>query len=327
MQNQLELFENRLPSHGYATDDLQYGVRFLPLQIAIQKAIIQYNWRHSIGWLAYDVDSDTARFDWDDNRSPPPNILIINPDNGHGHYLYGLISPVHNYSEAKDKPLRYLAAVDVAMTEELHADPGYSKLLCKNPLNDRWTVLFPRLELYDLDELASWVDIERYQDMRRRLPAIGYGRNCSLFETLRIWAYRARRQAYLSEEMFYSAVLNHAMVINAGFEPPLPHSEIRSTAKSVSRWTWRHMSAEGFRDRQRELGKRSGAARHEKAMDLRRSIIQTVKECPSLVQADIAALMGITQQSVSNHLRQYKRTISDKQPFSVPTTLREVPRE
>ena len=303
MENQLELFENRLPSHGYATDDLRYGVRFLPMQAAIQKAIIQYNWRHSIGWLAYDVDSETARFDWDDNRSPPPNILILNPDNGHGHCLYGLKAPVHNYAEAKEKPLRYMASVDVAMTEELHADPGYSKLLCKNPLNERWTVLFPRLELYDLDELASWVDIEKYKDRRRRLPGIGYGRNCTLFETLRIWAYRARRQPYLSEEMFHYQVLSHAMSINAGFEPPLPHSEVRSTAKSVSRWVWRKMSAESFKAWHKGVITKASKARHVKAMKLRESIIETSKDCPALTQADIAAIHGVTRETVNRHLK------------------------
>lgn len=323
MEQQLELFRDRLPSHAFATDNLRHGLRFLPLHVAIQKAIIQYNWKHSIGWLAYDVDSSTARFDWTDNNSPPPNILILNPENGHGHLLYGLISPVHKYADAKEKPRRYLGAIDVAMTEELHADPGFTKLLCKNPLNDRWTVLFPRLELYDLDEFASWVDLSKYRDRRKRLPTVGYGRNCTLFETLRIWAYRARRQAYLSEELFYNAVLNHAMVINGGFSPPLPHSEIRSTAKSVARWTWRHMSAEGFRARQKQLSDKAGAARHEKAMDLRQSIIQTAQDCPTLVQADIAAMHGITRETVNRHLR----TRGVTAPISDNSSILELERE
>ncbi len=306
------IFKTRLPSHGYATDDLRSGVRFLPIQLLIRKAIVQYNWKHSLGWLAYDVDSSTARFDWDDQGSPPPNIIILNPDNGHGHLLYGLERPVHAYSEAREKPLRYLAAIDVAMTEELHADPGYSKLLCKNPLNEHWIVLYPRPELYTLDELATWVDIEKYKDKRRRLPTVGYGRNCTLFETLRIWAYRTRRQPYLSEELFSASVLIHAHSINAGFEPPLPHSEIRSTAKSVSRWTWRNMSAEGFRERQKRQSAKGGATMHAKAMDLRQRIVETVKECPTLVQADIAAMMGVSRETVNRHLRSVTKPISDK---------------
>lgn len=308
----LHIFETRLPSHGWATDDLRYGVKFMPIALALRKAILQYNWRHSLGWLAYDLDSESARFDWYDKMCAPPNILILNPDNGHGHLLYGLKTPVHDYDGAQDKPLRYLAAIDIAMTEELGADPGYAKLLCKNPFNDRWEVLFPRTELYDLDELASWVDIEKYRDRRRRLPAVGYGRNCTLFETVRQWAYRQRRQqSYLSEEMFRDSVLNHAMAINAGFSPPLPHSEVRATAKSVSRWTWRNMSPKGFAQWQKVRSDIAAEKRHVKAMNLRTLIVQTAKECPTFTQADIAAMCGVTRETVNRHLSAEKGALSD----------------
>jgi DNA-binding protein Fis len=133
-----------------------------------------------------------------------------------------------------------------------------------------------------------------------------------LFERLRLWAYRERRQPYLSEEMFHAAVRNHALVLNSEFHPPLPHSEVRSTAKSVARWTWRRMSAEGFRAYQSALGKRSGQVRKMKAEELRARIVEAVEQCPDLAQADIAAMMGVNQATVSRHLRDYARTISDK---------------
>ena len=311
-QLELELlFESRLPSHGFGTDNVRYGVHFLPVEILIKKALIQYNWKHSIGWLAYDLDSETARFDWYDHNCPPPNILILNPDNGHAHLLYGLEAPVHNYDHAKQKPLRYLGAVDVALTEELGADPGYSKLLCKNPLCDRWEVIFPRVELYDLDELSSWVDLEKYRDRRRRLPAVGYGRNCTLFETLRIWAYRVRRkQHFLSEEMFRDSVLNHALVINADFEPPLAHSEVRKTAKSVSRWTWAHLSPEGFIAYQKSVSARATVVRKKKAAELREQIVETAQRCPTLTHEDIAVMFGIHRVTVTRHLSAHRNVTS-----------------
>ena len=297
------LFRERLPSHGFATDDLTYGLRFMAVQEAIHRAIIQYNWRHSIGWLAYDVDSETTRFDWDDNHCPPPNMLILNPENGHGHLLYGLKAPVHDYDGASQKALRYVAAIDIALTDVLGADPGFSKLLCKNPLHVRWETLYPRVDLYDLDELAGWLDLDKYADKRRRLPTVGYGRNCTLFETLRVWAYRARRQPFLTEELFYDRVLAHAMTINAEFNPPLPLSEVRSTAKSVSRWTWRKMSAAGFKARQKALSDKGNATKRKKALQLRQSILDTAGQCPELTQADLAAIHGVSQQTVSRHLK------------------------
>jgi len=306
----LDLFEERLPWHGFGTDDLTHGVRFLPLSELIRKAMIQFNWKHSIGFLAYDLDRETARFDWEDNpHIPPPNILILNPNNGHAHYLYALEKPVHKYEGASEKALRYLASVDVAMTETLKADPGFAKLLCKNPLSDRWIVIYPRQEVYDLDELASWVDLEKYQDRRKRLPAVGYGRNCTLFETLRIWAYRERRRGkpYLSEELFHLCVLGYAHTINADFDTPLPHSEVRSTAKSVSRWTWRRLSAEGFNSWGNNRRSKSVTTIQGKALDLRKRIVDTAYQCPTLTQEDIAAMMGCSRMTVSRHLQAHKQ--------------------
>lgn len=302
---------SRFPLHAFATDELTHGIRMYPLEIAIAKAIVQHNYKHSLSWMVYDIDREQVAIDWDDRNAPPPNIIAINPTNGHGHYFYGLEAPIHNYIGASEKALRYMAVVDTALTDKLGADPGYSKLMSKNPLHKRWITLYPNLRLYDLDELADWLDLEKYNDRRKRLPNYGYGRNCTLFETLRPWAYRKRRTPYLSAEFFYGDVLSQAMIINAGFNPPLPHSEVRSTAKSVSQWTWRRMSAEGFSSYQSRLGKLSGAKRTEKAMELRKLVIEAREQCPELTQGDLAAMLGINQGTVSRHLRDYARTISD----------------
>ena len=309
---QLQLFANSLPSYGHATDDLSHGLRYMPLSELIQKAKVQYNWKHSVKFLGYDDDSDEAIHNWQDRNCPPPNLLVASTVSGHAHLLYALETPVHKYDSARKAPLRYLGAVDVALTKALGADPGYTKLICNNPLSDRWVVFCFRQEPYDLDELASWLDLEPYQDRRKRLPAVGYGRNCTLFERLRLTAYKERRQPSLSEDIFLYHVQSRAMAINATFDKPLPMSEVRSTAKSVGKWTWTHMSPEGFREWQRRNGKRSGAVRAAKALELREQIIQTIQDCPTLTQGEIAALHGITQPAVSMHLREYKRTISDK---------------
>lgn len=300
-------YKTRFPQHAYATNDLQFGIRMYPAAVALTKAIVQHNYKHSLSWLVYDLDRPAAAVDWDDWKTPPPNIIAVNKDNGHAHFFYGLEYPVHNYEGASQKALRYMGAVDVALTKKLGADPGYSKLLSKNPTHDRWVTIYPRSFFYDLDELADWLDLEKYQDRRKRLPAVGYGRNSILFDRLRLWAYRERRQPYLSEEMFHSAVLNHGLVLNAEFEPPLPHSEVRATAKSVARWTWRKMSAEGFRAYQSAAGKRSGSVRQNKAQELRKAIVSAVNECPALTQEDIAAMFGIRRETVNRHLKAYKK--------------------
>ena len=314
----LNTYRERLPLHGFATNDIQYGLRFYAIEELIKRKLVQHNARHSIGWLVYDLDSDSAVVDLQDRKCPIPNIIAVNPDNGHAHAFYGLGAPVHDYPGASDKAKRYLAAVDIALTELLGADPGYSKLISKNPIHDEWLTIVPRADLYDLEELADWLDLRKYTDRRRRLPDIGYGRNCTLFDNLRRWAYRERRsvQGYLSEEMFIEACRWRAASINADFTPPLPNSEVRSTAKSVARWVWRKMSAEGFAAWQRRMSAAGNAAKRRKSEELRARIIQTARECPDLAQADIAALCGVNQATVSRHLRHYAYPISDKSPNS-----------
>lgn len=303
-----DTFRDRMPRHSFATDDLTHGLRLYAAADALRCALLQFNAKHSISWLAFDIDRPMAALDWEDRHAPAPNLIMINRDNGHGHYLYGLQAPVHNYHDAKPKPQRYIAAIDVALSEKLGADPGYSKLICKNPMHDRWLTLTPRMELYDLAELADYVDLTKYRDARRRLPTTGLGRNCTLFEVLRLWAYKERRQPWLSETMFHESVKSHALAINAGFNPPLPYSEVRATARSVSRWTWRRMSIEGFQERQAKLSRLAVAAHTEKALERRARILDTVKQCPDLSQADIAALCGVDRKTVNRHLRACTKT-------------------
>ena len=57
-------FEKTLPWHGVGTDNLEFGLRMYAAQYLIRKAYARFNPTHSIGWLCYDLDSDTARLTW-----------------------------------------------------------------------------------------------------------------------------------------------------------------------------------------------------------------------------------------------------------------------
>ena len=316
----LQTYQQSLPWHGFGTDELKTGVRLLEAIELAKRAYVQHNPKHSVKWLVYDVDRETAATDWLDSWTAPPNILVVNRDNGHAHLFYGLETPVHDYAGASEKALRYLAAVDIALTNRLEADPGYAKLLSKNPLrSDRWAVVIVRAELYTLDQLAVYVDPKQL-DRRRKVDAVGLGRNCVLFEDLRRWAYRERRkeQQYLSEDMFHEAVRDRAHGINAAFNPPLPHAELRHTAKSVARWTWRRMSREGFLDWSRKRWRKAVQSIQENARGRHDAIRQTARECPELTQADIAALHDVNQATVSRALRDYANPISDKHSYGGP---------
>jgi len=74
------------------------------------------------------------------------------------------------------------------------------------------------------------------------------------------------------------------------------------------------MSPEGFIERQRMLSKKGNAVKSAKAQELRQAIAETAKQCPALTQEDIAAMFGVTQKTVSVHLRAWNR--SKRSPLS-----------
>jgi hypothetical protein len=275
---------------------------------AIKKSLVQHNSKTSVSWIVYDVDTNTASTDWIDADAPPPNILAINPNNGHAHLFYGLETPVHNYAGASEKAIRYMGAVDIALTALLGADPGYAKFISKNPLHDRWQVVIPCKKLYTLDELSRGLDLGRNMDKRRNQPLVGYGRNCTLFHQLRRWAYTERRkdQQYLSYEFYAEAVRWRGLSLNAQFPQPLPHSEVRAISKSISKWTWQNMSAAGFKAWQRSKSIAGNKAKTSKSLKLRYEILKTMKACPEISQGDIAALLNVTRQTVNRHVKAIK---------------------
>lgn len=259
----LALFRQRLPQKPYHTDNLGHGLRIRDVQRALSSRYIQHNGPTHRYWLVYDVDRMTAALDWSDLGAPPPTIVAQNPENGHAHLIYGLDVAVRTAPDAKSGPLRYAAAVDCALRALLGADEDYAGLICKNPLHPHWRVTEWEYRLYELGDLDSWLDLSPYTDRRKKLPAYGLGRNCNLFEHLRLWAYKAIRQGWPEYGRWFEACLTKAEGYNiqqfAGTKAgKLPFNEVKATAKSVATYTHKHFSPEGFRAYQAASGRKGG---------------------------------------------------------------------
>jgi hypothetical protein len=259
-------FVDSLPLKPYCTDRLG-SLRPLVKELAVKRRYIQPNSPTDLFWFVYDVDRPTAHFDWQDVRAPAPNFTVMNRENGHAHLLYGLEVPVYKQPQAHQAPLRYAASIDVAMTGKLQADPGYAGLICKNPLHSYWDVKTWQKYAYDLAELADYLDLKQYEDRRKHLPPIGLGRNCTMFDTTRFWAYRKIRDEdfFLNEDFFVYETTAYAGKRNGEFPVPLSFSEVKAAGKSVGRWTWRHMNREGFID----WCSRRGKAGNKKSQNVR----------------------------------------------------------
>jgi len=145
------------------------------------------------------------------------------------------------------KPLRYAAAVENALRKKLGADTGYSGLICKNPNHSHWKIAVWQPELYTLDWLADSLDLNAAND-KEIVADYGLGRNCTLFDKTRKWAYRAIRQGWPEYEQWLKACYERACAYNLKLLVPLDDNEVKGIAKSIARWTSRYFNESSFVD-------------------------------------------------------------------------------
>jgi len=127
----------------------------------------------------------------------------------------------------------------------LGADTGYSGLICKNPNHSHWKIAVWQPELYTLDWLADSLDLNAAND-KEIVADYGLGRNCTLFDKTRKWAYRAIRQGWPEYEQWLQACYERASAYNLQFSASLDENEVMTIAKSVAKWTKNIFSQESF---------------------------------------------------------------------------------
>ncbi|MCP5798720.1 primase C-terminal domain-containing protein, partial [Klebsiella pneumoniae] len=76
----------------------------------------------------------------------------------------------------------------------------------------------------------------------------GLGRNCTLFDKTRKWAYRAIRQGWPEYDQWLQACYERASAYNLQFAAPLDDNEVSSIAKSIAKWTNVKFNQESFED-------------------------------------------------------------------------------
>ena len=239
----------RWPRRPYCTDDFEQGLQIRSLKQALTKTYLQANPPHLRVWSIYDIDRPAGGLAWDEANLPPPSWATVNKANGHAHLVYGLRAPVLTASmEARQAPLRYLNAVESAFRAKLGGDDGYSGLITKNPKHPLWwTVRGPELA-YELDDLAEWVNLEPFKAKPGvKVAEVGLGRNVTVFDFVRFWAYKKVREYKGQHGGFVhwqKAVYDRCMARNADFGQPMDHREAYHIACSVAKWTWSRFDIE-----------------------------------------------------------------------------------
>jgi len=312
---QLDLFAQRLPARPYCSDDLRFGMKVRAAKEAIRARYVQPNYPWLLVWLVLDADYPGAAYGWKYLDAPVPNIVAENPENQHAHLFYGLQIPVHVDPERNHKSIRYAAAVQYALLKKLQADPGYNGPLAKNPLSPAWTVYTFEEFLYDLDTLAQGLTLEPWQDARRRLPDYGLGRNVTLFNQVRRYAYRSIQQFWSKGyEAFADDVLAHTACTNSAEfgTRGLHYSEFKHVAKSVAKWTWNKFSPEEFSRIQAERKRKDTARRRAEADRRAQGLLDFMAENPGLSIREISRATGTPFESTRRLLNSIYVTYTPK---------------
>lgn len=302
---QLELFTaSRWPHKPYCADDLEAGLKVRSLLSALKKPYIQANPPKLRVWSIYDVDRPGAAVAWEDANLPPPSWASANRENGHAHLVWGLSAPVLvEADDARRAPLRYLCAVEAAFRAALDADAGYSGLITKNPVHPLWrTLRGPRVS-YELGELADWVELPKH--VPKRAPEqVGLGRNVTLFDFMRHWAYRnvRRYKQEVRNFVIWQADCNtKALQRNGDFMNPLDGREVWQVAKSVAKWTWSRFDIEASDQRFSELQAHRSKLGHEARWGDNES---------KRASARLMAAQGMSMRAIGRELAVDHKTVS-----------------
>lgn len=249
-------FNASLAKKLYCADYLEFGLKIRNKEQALKHKYIQANDNY-IKFLIVDCDHDDF-FRYETVGLPAPNFAIKNKENGHFHYVWALADPIYKDYVNKAKNLAYFAKIQQEYTRLCKGDTNYINLITKNPNNAHWqTYNINCFYAYTLDELAESVELP---DRITEKQAIGEGRNCYLFDTVRKFAYaevKFYKEHQATYQDFYNLILNKLEKTNI-FEkaPSLPFNELKAIAKSISKWTWQKFSAEKFSEIQAARGKK-----------------------------------------------------------------------
>ena len=112
-------FLRNLPHRPYCTDDKSSGLLIRPQATALGYRHIQYNPPPHVASLVFDLDKPDSYHAWQDAGLPAPHWISVNRTNGHAHIGYMLATPVARTSAARQKPLRYLAAIEHVLAKRL----------------------------------------------------------------------------------------------------------------------------------------------------------------------------------------------------------------
>ena len=260
----LEHLTKNLPKKPWCTNMKGTALLVRPKAIAINYDYIQLNSPYYQKYLILDLDYENSLAEILFSRVgiPLPNFVTANFHGGRSHIVFELEEPIYKTDASRLKVIEFAYAITRRLQELFDADFGYSGTITKNPASSNWRVTKLRKNPYSLRELAEKIDLPPKPKFFKKEKisaheAIGLGRNCYVFHTACPFAYQEIR-AYRGKtyKQWENAMIAHCSSLNEGLPEPMTFNEVKSIAKSISRYCWRKDGYyyQEFIDRQRRKG-------------------------------------------------------------------------
>lgn len=248
-----------LPHRPYATNYLERGQYRMSRDDALAMRYVEHSPHALLGSIVIDCDHADAALRAFEQPSdhPAPNWVAQSPS-GRAHIGWWLAAPVCRTDSARLQPLRFAQRIEAGLRTSVGGDFAYGGQLTKNPIHSDWETIYGPSAPYELRDLAT---IHTPRQMPRRPDrAAGLGRNVTMFDTARKWAYPQWWQHRTGTGRDWDQlVLQRCHAVNTDFNEPLPFTEVQATAQSISRWIWRNFTEEQYRARKSAIGSRGGA--------------------------------------------------------------------
>lgn len=317
-------FYNQLPDKVLFTDELSHGLRILPKEYTTARIYVGLNqlYRH---YIPIDLDRPDSLYAFRKAGIPQPTIMTVNKDNGHAHYLYALNKPVIFTDKSRLHPQEYFKEITESLEFQLDADPNFVGLITKNPLSNFWHTETNDVS-FDLKDFKEYILNRLPKQFRKRNPINRIinnpsGRNCTVFDTVRFFAYNQVKFCDSQSELL-SKVIQLALDLNSQFDTPLPIRELQDTAKSVSKWTYqrkeffyeRRYKNRGImglgdsnltlKEKQQKGAKYSASIKANATKDkITNAIAELLRSGKKATQREIAAHTGLNLETVNRHLK------------------------
>ncbi len=292
-----EILINYFPLRPWCADSSGFvDNRPRRLDVALRKKYIQYNPPNFMSFIVVDIDRRVNHDEWSNVGLPQPTWAAINPVNGHAHFAWVVESPVWA-GGGNQKPASYFKAIQEAFTATLGGDEGFVHTLTKNPINEAWNTYSPSgYSKYNLKYLAKFVDLKKNKPKNEQLKVESIGRNCMLFDEVRVWSYLQVKK-YDDSLSFGSQVQAHIESLNKRLQNPMSNNEIFSIGRSITRWTWgRRNCFQDPSERARDCQKKSAEVRRTNSQEKR-------------AKANILRKNGCTHKNIALELKISTKTV------------------